>query len=200
MNKELNTLQDGGNIERKIWLIRGQKVMVDSDLAELYEVDTKYLNRAVKRNINRFPQDFCFRLTKDEQNLILQSAISSLNRSQIATGSNLKCQFGTSSLRHGGKRKLSYAFTEHGVAMLSSVLRSERAVQMNIFIIRAFVKIREMLATHKDLAHKLDELERKQNETSTQLASVYSVVKQLINPPPKDKKPIGFETLEEGLQ
>ena len=162
-------------IEHKILLIRGQKVMLDSDLAELYGVTTGNLNLAVRRNIKRFPRDFMLQLTGDEQkNLILQSAISSSN--------------------HGGKRKLPYAFTEHGVAMLSSVLRSERAVQMNIFIIRAFIKIRDIISTHKDLAIKLEELENRQDRQGEQLASVCSIVKQLINPPSKESKSIGFET------
>lgn len=129
-------------IERKIYLIRGQKEMLDSDLAELYGVPTKVLIQAVKRNIKRFPPDFMFQLKNQE--------VASL-RSQIVT----------SSLEHGGRRYLPYVFTEQGVAMLSSVLNSERAVQVNILIIRAFVKLREMIASNKELAKRLDELEKK---------------------------------------
>jgi hypothetical protein len=132
------------------------------------------LNEQIKRNLERFPEDFMFQLTKEEYSLISQFAISKKGR--------------------GGRRKLPYAFTEHGVAMLSSVLRSERAVQMNIFIIRAFVKIREMLATHKELANKLEAVERKQKEHGAQLEQVYSILKRLIDPPAKESKPIGFRT------
>jgi len=120
-------------IERRIYLIRGQKVMLDSDLAELYQVETRVLVQAAKRNAQRFPHDFMFQLTAEEaQALRSQTVISNEGR--------------------GGRRYLAYAFTEHGVAILSSVLNSERAVQMNILIIRAFVKLRELLAGNKDLA------------------------------------------------
>lgn len=135
-------------IERRIYLIRGEKVMLDSDLAELYRVETKNLNKAVKRNLDRSPPDFMFQLTKQE-----------------ATA--LRFQIGTS--RWGGRRYLPYAFTEQGVAMLSSVLNSERAVQMNILIIRVFVRLREILATHKDLARKLEELERRQERQAADI-------------------------------
>ncbi len=164
-------------IENKIFLIRGFKVMLDSDLAELYGITTYNLNKAVKRNMSRFPADFMFQLSKEEfKNLIFQ--------------------FGISSLKHGGKRHLPFVFSEHGVTMLSSVLRSERAVQMNIFIVRDFIKMRELLSTHKDLAQKMAELERTQREQGNQLSTVYSIVKQLVMKPvqtelPKPKK-IGF--------
>jgi hypothetical protein len=127
-------------ITRRIYLIRGQKVMLDSDLAELYQVTTGNLNLAVRRNTERFPEDFMFQLTKEEtESLLLQSARAKTGR--------------------GGRQTPPYAFTEHGVAMLSSVLNSDRAVQMNILIIRAFIKMRELLATHKDLARKIERLE-----------------------------------------
>ncbi len=128
------------SIASRIFLVRGQKVMLDSDLAELYGVTTSALNQAVRRNIDRFPSDFMFQMTDSEF-------------------SNLKSQFVTSSW--GGRRKLLLVFTEQGVSMLSSVLNSERAIQVNIAIMRAFVRIREMLSTHKELAFKLEELERK---------------------------------------
>jgi hypothetical protein len=127
-------------IQRSIRLIRGQKVLLDRDLAVLYGVPTKQLNKAISRNPDRFPDDFMFQLTKEEVE-------------------NLRFQFGTSSW--GGHRYQPYAFTEQGVAMLSSVLRSKRAVRMNIRIMRAFVQLREILSTHKELAHKLAELERR---------------------------------------
>jgi phage regulator Rha-like protein len=161
-------------IERRIYLIRGHKVMLSTHLAELYAVEPRALVQAVKRNIDRFPEDFMFQLSAAEFN-------------------NLKSQIVTSSWG-GLRRSTPYAFAEHGVAMLSSVLNSQRAVQMNIFIIRAFVKLREMLATHKDLARKIEDLERQQKEHGRQLAAVYSIVKRLIEVPAKPKNPIGFKT------
>ena len=134
------SLMPAERIERIILLIRGEKVILDRDLATLYGVSTRDLNKAVSRNLDRFPVDFMLQLTRDEFD-------------------NLKFQFGTSSW--GGTRKLPRAFTEQGVAMLSSVLRSRRAVQVNIEIMRAFVRLRRLLASHKDLARKLDSLERK---------------------------------------
>lgn len=125
-------------IERRIYLVRGQKVILDSDLADLYQVRTKRLNEAVKRNSTRFPADFMFQLTKEENDFLKAANL----RSQIATSN------------YGGRRYRPYVFTELGVAMLSSVLNSERAVQMNIIVMRAFVKLRELMATHKDLARK----------------------------------------------
>lgn len=160
-------------IERRIYLMRGQKVMLDTTLAELYEVPTKRLNEAVKRNRDRFPEDFMFRLTAEEAN-------------------SLRSQFATSKEGRGGRRYFPYAFTEHGVAMLSSVLKSHRAVQTNILIIRAFVKLRELLATHEDLARKIEELERRQQVHGQQLTAVYNVVKRLIAGPRKSKQKIGF--------
>ena len=130
-------------VEHKIYIIRGQRVMVDFDLAEIYGIPTKSLNLAVRRNIQRFPEDFMFQLTKDESQ-------------------SLRFQIETSKIGRGGSRYLPYVFTEHGVAMLSAVLKSQRAVQMSIFIVRAFIKMREVLATHTDLAHKIEEIERKQ--------------------------------------
>ena len=157
-------------IERKILLIRGEKVMLDFHLAELYGVETKSLKRAVRRNISRFPGDFMFELTKDEHD-------------------SLRYQFGT--LKRGEHAKyLPYAFTEQGVAMLSSVLNSERAVLANIEIIRTFVRLREILATHKDLARKLEELEKKYDE---KFAVVFQAIRELMVPPePPPKRRIGF--------
>lgn len=162
-------------VERRIYLIRGQKVMIDSDLAELYAVPTKVLNQAVKRNRTRFPKDFMFQLNKAEtQNW----------KSQIVTSNpNQKM----------GLRRSPYAFTEHGVAMLSSVLRSDRAVQMNILIIRAFVRLRELLATHQDLAREIDELRRRQEEQGAQIAAVIDSINELLLPEPVPaKRQIGF--------
>jgi phage regulator Rha-like protein len=157
-------------IERKIYLIRGQKVMLDSDLAELYGVSTKVLIQAVKRNIKRFPSDFMFQLKNQEV-------------------INLRSQIVTSSLEHGGRRYLPYVFTEQGVAMLSSVLNSERAVEVNILIIRAFVKLREMIASNKELAKRLDELEKKYD---AQFKVVFDAIRELMTPPEPKKRKIGF--------
>jgi hypothetical protein len=157
-------------IERKIYLIRGHKVMFDSDLADLYEVPVKVLNQAVKRNINRFPEDFMFQLTKEEESL----------RSQIVTLKNGR----------GHHRKyLPFAFTEQGVAMLSSVLHSERAVQVNIAIMRAFVKLREMISSHKDLAKRLNAIEKKYD---AQFKVVFDAIRQLMEPPKTNRRRIGF--------
>jgi hypothetical protein len=167
-------------IERKIFLIRGYKVMLDSDLAELYQVPTKRLNEAVKRNLGRFPGDFMFQLSKDEL----------INwRSQTAT-SNSGAKMGL--------RRPPYAFTEHGVAMLSSVLSSKRAVELNILIIRAFVRLREYLGTHKDLARKLEDVERTQHEHGSHIQQIYGYIERLMEPPQEHpKRRIGFASPEE---
>jgi flagellar capping protein FliD len=157
-----------GKITGKIYLIRGQRIIIDRDLAELYEVETKQLKRAVRRNIDRFPADFMFELTKAELE-------------------NLRCQFGTSSW--GGVRYRPMAFTEQGVAMLSSVLNSDRAIQVNIQIMRAFTRLRRMLETHKELKKKLEEMEKKYDE---QFQIVFEAIKQLISEDEKPKKKIGY--------
>ncbi|MBI4378223.1 MAG: ORF6N domain-containing protein [Nitrospinae bacterium] len=157
-------------IKRKIYFIRGQKVMSDSDLAELYGVPTKTLIQAVKRNIKRFPADFMFPLKNQEV-------------------INLRSQFVTSSLGHGGRRYLPYAFTEQGVAMLSSVLNSERAVKVNIEIMRTFVKLRQMLASNTQLARKLEALEKKYD---AQFKLVFDTIRQLMIPPEPNRRGIGF--------
>lgn len=160
-------------IERSILMIRGQKVMLDADLATLYGVETGELVRAVKRNIGRFPDDFAFLLTAKEF-------------------TNLRCQIGTSSLsNYGGRRYAPFVFTEQGVAMLSSVLRSPRAVQVNIEIMRAFVRLRELLASHKDLSRRLDELEQKYDK---QFAVVFDAIRQLMTPPTKEQREMGYHT------
>ena len=157
-------------IERSILLIRGEKVMLDIDLASLYGVETKMLVRAVKRNLNRFPPDFSFQLSPEEFEC-------------------LRCQFGTLNTR-GGRRYAPYAFTEQGVAMLSSVLRSPRAVAVNVEIMRAFVRLRQMLFSHAELAKKVDSLEKKYD---IQFKVVFDALRQLMQPPPeKPKRPIGF--------
>jgi phage regulator Rha-like protein len=157
-------------VEKKIYLIRGQKVMIDSDLAELYGVETKVLLQAVKRNISRFPEDFLFHLN---------------NRELI----RLRSQSVTSKSGRGGRRYLPYAFTEQGIAMLSSVLKSERSIKVNIAIMRAFVSLREMISSNKALAKRLDELEKKYDD---QFRVVFNAIRQLMIPAEKKQGKIGF--------
>lgn len=164
-------------IESRILFLRNKKVMLDSDLAELYGVETSNLNKAVKRNMDRFPEDFMFQLTKDESDaLTFQTGMSKTQG-------------------RGGRRYLPYAFTEQGVAMLSSVLRSKRAVQVNIAIMRAFVKLREMIASHKDLARKLEELEK---QYDAQFQVVFEAIHSLMEPSNSPRNKIGFR-LKEGM-
>ena len=173
----MNDLIPSERIEKRILLLRGQKVMLSTDLAELYEVAPKVLVQAVKRNSTRFPGDFMFQLDLQEVR-------------------NLKSQFVTSSW--GGRRRAApYAFTEQGVAMLSSVLKSERAVQVNIAIMRAFVKLREILSTHKELAHKLGQLERKIERHDEEIKVIFDAIRQLMSPPEPKRKKIGFKTEQE---
>lgn len=169
-----------GRIERRILLVRGHKVMLDADLAELYGVETKMLNRAVRRNIERFPDDFMFQLTADE--------FESL-RCQSGTSENLRSPIGTSKRGRGGRRYLPYAFTEQGVAMLSSVLRSKRAVEVNIAVMRAFVKLREMLASNQELARRLDQMEQKYD---ARFKIVFDAIRELMKPPERPRRAIGF--------
>ncbi len=159
-------------IEQRIFVIRGQKVMLSTHLAGLYGVEPKVLIQAVKRNIERFPSDFMFLVTKQEF-------------------INLKSQIVTSSW--GGIRKLPYVFTEQGVAMLSSVLYSKRAIQVNIAIMRAFVKLRQVFSTHKELVVKLKELEEKITGHDTDIQAIFEAIRQLMKPlPVKPKRQIGF--------
>ncbi len=172
MSKEIVPIE---RIARSILVIRGQKVMLDFDLAALYGVLSGHLNRAVKRNIGRFPIDFMFQLGVEE-------------------GHNLKCQIGISSW--GGRRSSPYAFTEQGVAMLSSVLKSERAVKVNIAIMRAFVKLREALETNRELARKFSELEKRVGKHDEKIDAILEAIRQLIAPPTKPRREIGFHVRE----
>ncbi|MFH1701849.1 MAG: ORF6N domain-containing protein [Nitrospirota bacterium] len=161
-------------IEKKIYLIRGHKVMLDSDLAELYGVATKVLLQAVKRNLNRFPEDFMF-ILKYQDVAALRSQIVTLKKGR------------------GEHRKyLPYVFTEQGVAMLSSVLNSERAVKVNIEIMRAFVRLREMLSSNKELALKLAQLERKMEKHDEEIKLIFDAIRELMKPPEAKTKKIGF--------
>jgi len=159
-------------IEQTILLLRGHKIILDRDLAAMYGVSTRDLNKAVSRNLDRFPDDFMLQLTRSEFN-------------------DLKFQFGTSSW--GGTRKLPRAFTEQGIAMLSGVLRSKRAIHLNIAIMRAFVKLREFAASHKTLATKLEQLERKVGGHDGQIRSLFDAIRQLMEPPTPKSRRIGFK-------
>jgi hypothetical protein len=162
-------------IEKRIFLVRGRKVIFDFHLAELYEVETKAVKRAVRRNPERFPVDFCFEISHEEWK-------------------NLRYHFGTSSHpQWGGRRVRPYVFTEQGVAMLSSVLKSRRAVRVNVEIMRAFVALREMLASHAEIAGKLDELEKRYD---AQFKIVFEAIRRLILPKEKPKREIGFRIKE----
>ena len=172
------------NVARMVFFIRGEKVMLDADLAKLYGVTTKALNQAMRRNRTRFPEDFAFRLSAAEfDNLRSQIVTSSKSRSIIWS------QIVTTSQKYRRSDSLPVAFTEQGVAMLSSVLRSSRAVEVNIAIMRTFVQLRRLMDTNRDLARKIEALEKKYDE---QFAVVFDAIKQLIAPPEPPKKQIGF--------
>ena len=161
-------------VTHKILLIRGQKVMLDSDLAEFYQVPTMRLNEQVKRNTDRFPTDFVFRLSPEET--------SNLNLSQFAMGSQ----------KHRDPRFSPYAFTEHGVLMLSAVLKSQRAAEVSILIVRAFVRLREILSSNKELGFKVSEIEREQVIQNRHINAIYRILDKLISEPDKPKECIGF--------
>jgi len=157
----------------RIYLIREQKVMLDVDLAGLYGVTTKRFNEQVKRNAERFPADFMFQLTDDEYLAL---------RSQIATSNKVR----------GGRRYMPYAFTEHGAIMVATILNSPKATEMSVFIVRAFVRLRETLFTHRELAGKLDELERKVSSHDQAITGLLHAIRQLMATPPAESRPIGF--------
>jgi hypothetical protein len=178
MNDKASLIQPE-QIEQAILLIRGQRVMLDRDLAALYGVETKNLNKAVQRNLDRFPPDFMFQLTADEAD-------------------GLRFQIGT--LKRGQHFKyLPRVFTQEGVSMLSSVLRSPRAVQVNIAIMRVFVRLRETLALHKDLARKLADLERKIEGHDASIHNLFDAIRQLMTPPEKPHREIGFHIKEDSV-
>jgi len=167
-------------IESMIMLLRGERGILDSDLAELYGVTTGRLNEQVRRNAARFPEDFVFYLNADEF-------------------TNLKSQSATSSSGWGGRRKPPHVFTEHAAIMAANVQNSPRAVQASVFVVRAFVRLRRMLVQHKELASRLDELERKLEGHDQQIVTVVNAIRQLMTPPPAPpKKQIGFQTETEG--
>ena len=161
------------SVEARILVLRQQKVILDSDLAELYGVPVKRLNEQVKRNQERFPEDFMFQMTAEEQESL---------RSQIATSKNTR----------GGRRYAPYAFTEHGAIMAATVLNSERAVEMSVFVVRAFVRLREMLATNQKLAVKMDELEQRLDTHDASIQELIDAIRELMAPDPPTGRKIGF--------
>jgi hypothetical protein len=161
-------------IGRSILMLRGQRAILDAELAALYGVATKVLNQAVKRNAERFPEDFMFRLTRTET--------EALNRSQFVTGSQ----------KHRDPRFPPFAFTEHGAIMAATVLNSPRAVEMSVYVVRAFVQLRELLASNTALARKLNELEGKLKNHDETITAILSAIRELMNPPPPKRRPIGF--------
>lgn len=171
-------------IEEKIYLIRGQKVMLDSDLAEVYQVETRVLNQAVKRNLNRFPEDFMFQLTETEAEKLRNSS-----------------QFVMSSKKHRGVTYRPYAFTEHGAVMLASVLKSQTAIEASIEVVRAFIKIRSIFALHQDLAERLEKLEKTTDKHDQNFAVISQLLSQIFRDPKFLKRKIGFiEEKKEGKQ
>ena len=171
----MNEIALQGSAENTIFLLRGLRVMLDKDLARLYEVDPRALRQQVKRNIERFPGDFMFQLSREELDFMVSQNVTPSRK------------------RFGGY--LPYAFTEQGVAMLSGVLHSKRAVQVNIAIMRAFVKLRNILGAHKELAYKLKELEDRIEKHDTEIQSIFDAIRQLMAPPPEPpKKRIGFHS------
>ena len=167
-------------VENAIHLIRGQRVMLDSDLAEIYGSSTMRLNEQFRRNRKRFPRDFAFQLAREEfTNLISQNAISS---------------------SHGGRRKLPWVFTEHGAIMLASVLSSPVAIQASVRVVRAFVRLREMVAANAQLASKLKDLERRLDSHDEAIVDLFAALKRLLEPEPKTKREIGFHVRERGAR
>ena len=161
------------SLQSLIFTIRGVRIMLDADLAELFDVSTKRFNEQVKRNISRFPEDFLFQLTSEEYE-------------------SLRSQNATSKAGRGGRRYLPYAFTEHGAIMAATILNTSRAIEMSVFVVRAFVQLRELLSTHKRLAAKLDELENKVLSHDKDISMLINAIRQLMTPPVREKRQIGF--------
>jgi len=174
------------NVAQFVFFVHGEKVMLDADLAMLYGVEARALNQAVARNRKRFPADFMFQLTKKEYNSIRSQFVTTSGRAIVNSSQTVM-----SSRKHRGRAYRPYAFTEQGVAMLSSVLRSERAVEVNIAIMRTFVQLRRLMDSNADLARKIESLEKKYDE---KFAAVFAAIKQLIAPPAPATKRIGFHS------
>ncbi len=185
-------------VENRIFLVRKRKVMLDSHLAELYGVSTSALNQAVKRNRDRFPADFMFQLNKDEADAMWSQTVTTSEEGNNPKAQNVilnRSQFVTGSQKHRDPKFLPYVFTEQGVAMLSSVLHSKRAVQVNILIMRTFVKLREIMATHIELAQKIESLESKYAKHDKYIQAIFKLIKDLLEPEikaKKEKSPMGF--------
>jgi hypothetical protein len=192
MKKELIPVDQ---IAQSIYFLRGQKMMLDFDLAALYGVETRILNQAVKRNARRFPSDFMFQLSEEETERISHFVIPSPQGPSKKKAPN-SSQFVMSSHKYRGKRYRPYAFTEQGVAMLSSVLKSERAVKVNIAIMRAFVRLREALETNRELARKFAELDERVGKHDKEIGAIIDVIRQLMAPPEKPRREIGFHVRE----
>jgi hypothetical protein len=194
MSKEIIPAEQ---IVRQIFYFRGEKVLLDFDLAALYGVATKALNQAVKRNRERFPDDFMFQLTAEEV-LILRSQTVTSSQQTAGNQEITKnwSQIVTSSRKYRGTKYRPYAFTEEGIAMLSSVLKSKRAVKVNIAIMRAFVRLRRMLETNRELARKFSELERRVDKHDEEIAGILEAIRQLMGPPEKPRREIGFHVRE----
>jgi ORF6N domain len=195
MSKEIVPAEQ---IALRIRYFRGEKVLLDFDLATLYDVGVKVLNQAVKRNHERFPKDFMFQLN-DEEARLLKSQLSALeNRQPVENEGDERnwSQFVTSSRKYRGSKYRPYAFTEQGIAMLSSVLNSKRAVKVNIAIMRAFVKLRWALETNRELARKFSELERRVDKHDEEIGAILEAIRQLMAPPEKPRREIGFHVRE----
>ena len=188
MSREIIPIE---RVAQSIRWIRGHKVLLDSDLALLYGVATKVLNQAVKRNRERFPDDFMFQLNADETGF-LRSQFVTLEKERRTNWS----QIVTSSEKHRGKRYRPYAFTEQGIAMLSSVLKSDRAIKVNIAIMRAFVKLRQLLNVNRELAKKFSELEQRVGKHDEDITAIMEAIRQLMAPPEKPRREIGFHVRE----
>jgi hypothetical protein len=182
-------------VAQAIRVLRGEKVLLDSDLALLYGVETRVLNQAVKRNADRFPSDFMFQLNDEEIEQLSQSVITVRDRAAGKAVSD-SSQIVMSSRKHRGKRYRHYAFTEQGIAMLSSVLNSERAVRVNIAIMRTFVRLRQMLDTNRELAEKFAELEGRVGKHDEDITAIIEAIRQLMAPPEKPRREIGFHVRE----
>lgn len=181
-------------IEQAILMIRGHRVMLDSDLAKLYGVSTKVLNQAVKRNTDRFPRDFAFQLSAAEVKNLRSQVLTSSSGPESIKGNLNRSQSVTGSQKHRDPRYRPWAFTEHGTVMVASVLNSERAVNVSIYVVRAFVKLREMLATHRVVAQKLTELERTVASHDRHIKALFEAIRQLMEPPASKSRRIGFST------
>ena len=193
MSKEIIPAEQ---IALRIRHFRGEKVLLDFDLAALYDVETRILNQAVRRNADRFPADFMFQLTSEEAEKLSQVVTPSVAGHDVSNSSQIVMSSG----KHRGKRYRPYGFTEQGVAMLSSVLNSESAVKMNIAIMRAFVQLRRALEANRELARKFSELERRIDKHDSEIAAILEAIRQLMAPPAKPRREIGFHVREEAAR